>query len=47
MEDSFGYFDWNHHLDSLAVVVVGNMNDMDDGGMLGVDMQCFAYYGVH
>jgi len=30
------------------MVVVGNyMNDMDNGGMLRVDMECYAYYGVH
>jgi len=30
----------------LRVVVVGSMNDMKNGGMLGVDMECYAYYGV-
>ena len=47
MEDDFENFDWNHHLDSLGMVVVGNMNDADDGGILGVDMKCYAYYGVY
>ena len=24
-----------------------NMNDIDDGGILGVDMECYAYYEIH
>ena len=47
MEDGFDDFDWNHHLGTSGIMVVSNMNDMDDGGMLGVDMECYAYYGVH
>ena len=35
VEDGIGDFDQNHHLDSVTVVVIGNRNDADDGGMLG------------
>ena len=28
-------------------MVVGNMNDIDDGGMLGVGTECYALQGVH
>jgi len=28
-------------------MVVGNMNDMDNDGMLAMDMECCAYYSVH
>ena len=33
--------------DSLGVVVIGDMNGMKNGGVLGMDMLCYAYYGVH
>jgi len=31
----------------MGMMVVGNMNHMDDGGMVGVDMECYVYYGVY
>jgi len=31
----------------LGVVVVGDMDDKKNGGMLGADMQRYAYYRVH
>jgi len=27
--------------------VVGDINDMENGGMLGADVQYYAYYRVH
>ena len=43
----FENFHQSHHLDSLGILVVDNTNDRDDGGMLGVDIECYAYYRVH
>jgi len=31
----------------LGVVVVGNMNGTDGGGMLGVGTECYVLQGVH
>ena len=41
-EDCLGDFDQNHYLDSLAVSVFGNMNYTANGGMVGVDTECYA-----
>ena len=29
------------------MVVVGDMDDKENGGNFGEDMQCYAYYRVH
>ena len=47
MEDGIEDFDQNHYLDSLGVLVYGNMNDTGDGGIVGADIECYAAQGVH
>ena len=47
VEDGIEDFDQNHHLDSLDVLVFGNMNDIDNRGMVGLDTECYAVQGIH
>ena len=45
VEDGIGYFDWNHYLDSLSVVVAENKVDEGMEGNMG--MECYALQVVH
>ena len=47
MKDGFRDFDWSLFLHTLDMMVVGNMSDMDHGGILGMDIECYTYYGVN